>query len=98
MNNLFCLQFSFGPLVWMFHSRTNNNKINRLHKRCLRIVYKNKQSSFNELLEIGASASINTRNIQILPTGIYKLINNLLAPIMNRVFKLNSDLRCNSRR
>ena len=25
-------QFSYSPLIWMFHSRTLNNKINRLHE------------------------------------------------------------------
>ena len=35
------------------------------------------------------------RNIQILATRMYKLINKLSPPIMNRVFKLNSDSRYN---
>ena len=81
----------------MCHSRANNNKINRLHERCLRIVYNNKQSSFNELLEKDGSVSIHMRNTQILATEMYKLINNLSPPIMNRVFKLNSDSRYNLR-
>ena len=33
-------QFGYCPLVWMFHSRTLNNRINRLHERALRLVYK----------------------------------------------------------
>ena len=28
-------QFQYCPLVWMFHSRKMNNKINRLHERAL---------------------------------------------------------------
>ena len=55
------------------------------------IVYDDKQSSFNELLEKYGLVSIHMRNIQILATEMYKLINNLSPPIMNRVFKLNSD-------
>ena len=46
-------QFSYCPLIWMFHSRTLNNKINRLHEKALRIVYgnyKSKASMFNSLL------------------------------------------------
>ena len=39
MNTFFRSQFSYCPLVWMCHSRTLNNKINRLLERCLRIVY-----------------------------------------------------------
>ena len=91
MNVFLTSQFSYCPLVWMWHSHVNNKKINKLHKRCLRIVYNDKQSSFNELLEKDGSVSIHIRNIQILATEMYKLINNLSPPIMNRVFEL--DLR-----
>ena len=81
----------------MCHSRTNNNKINRLHERCLRLINNDKQSSFDELLQKDDSVSIHMRNIQILATEMYKLINNLSSPTMNRVFKLNSDSRYNLR-
>ena len=43
-------QFGYS-LIWMFHSRGLNNKINRIHERALRITYKNKSSTFQELLE-----------------------------------------------
>ena len=39
MNLFFTSQFNYCSLVWMFHNRTIDNKINRLHERCLRIVY-----------------------------------------------------------
>ena len=32
-------QFGYCPLIWMFHSRGLNNKINRIHERVLRITY-----------------------------------------------------------
>ena len=35
MNAFFTSHFSYSPLVWMCHSRTNNSKMNRLHERCL---------------------------------------------------------------
>ena len=44
-------QFQYCPLVWMFHSRKMNNKINRLHERALRIAYKDHASSFESLLK-----------------------------------------------
>ena len=31
--------FFYCPLVWMFHSRRLNNRINHIHKRALRIIY-----------------------------------------------------------
>ena len=97
MNAFFTSQFSYCLLVWMCHSRTNNNKINRFHERCLQIADNDKQSLFNELLEKYGSVSIHMRNMQILATQMYKLINNLSPPIMNRVFKLNSGSRYNVR-
>ena len=44
-------QYNYCSLIWMFHSRTLSNKINRLHERALRIVYSDYKSSFCELLE-----------------------------------------------
>ena len=43
-------QFQYCPLVWMFHSRKLNTKINRLHERALRITYRDQESSFEDLL------------------------------------------------
>ena len=42
MNALFKAQFNYCPIVWMLHSRSLNNKINRLHERCFRIIYNDK--------------------------------------------------------
>ena len=73
MNAFFDSQFKYCPLIWMCHSRTNKRKIDRLHERCLRIIYNNKQSSFKELLEKDSSVSIHERNVQILATEMYKV-------------------------
>ena len=55
MNSFFTSRFNYCPLVWMFHSRTINNKIKHLHERFLRTVYSNKTSSFEKLLETDRS-------------------------------------------
>ena len=79
-------QFSYCPLVWMNHSRTLNSRINRLHERSLRIVYKDKNSSFQQLLIKDNSVTIHHRNIQYLSIELYKVKNGLSPPIMNLVF------------
>ena len=38
-------QFSYCPLLWICHSRTINNNINKLHERALRLVYNDRQST-----------------------------------------------------
>ena len=61
-------QFNYCPLTWMFHNRTLNNKINKLHERALRIVYKNDSLTFQELLDKDDSITIHQRNLQRLAT------------------------------
>ena len=39
-------QFGYCPLVWMFHSRKMNSRINKIHERALRIIYDDKNTTF----------------------------------------------------
>ena len=70
-------QFNYCPLVWMCHSRDLNNRISKLHERSLRIVYKEKDLTFEELLTLDNSFTIHERNLQKLATEMYKAKNNL---------------------
>ena len=70
----------------MFHNRSLNNKINRLHERALRIVYKNENLTFQELLDIDDSVPIHHRNLQRLATEMYKTENNLSPLFVQELF------------
>ena len=83
INSCFNLQFSYCPLIWMFHSRIMNNKINRLHERCMRLIYGDKTSSFEELIERGKSVSIHTRNLQMFSTEMFKGYRSMSPPIFS---------------
>ena len=91
LNAFFKSQFNYCPLVWMCHSRANNNKINRLHERCLRVIYSDKQSSFQTLLEKDGSASIHNRNLQFLATEMYKVKNNLSPSIIAELLEQRNE-------
>ena len=96
-NPFFQPQFSYCPLVWMCYSRTLNNKINRLHERCLRQIYNDKHSTFHELLEKDCSVSIHTRNLQFLVTEMYKLAKGISPTIMQEIFRFRNSSRYNLR-
>ena len=70
-------QFNYYPLIWMFHSRRLNNKMNNVHEKALRIVYSDYKSTFQELLDKDTSFSVLYRNIQTLAIEIYKQIHGL---------------------
>ena len=50
INSFFNEQFNCCRLSWMLHSRKDNSKIKNLCKRCLRLIYSDKKSSYENLL------------------------------------------------
>ena len=75
MNAFFKTQFNYCPIAWVFHTRSLNNKINRLHECCLRILYNDKCSNFKELLAV----------------EMLKLVHGISPEIMNDVFQIRNN-------
>ena len=59
MNAFSNSQFNYCPTIWVFHSFSLNNKIYRLHERCLRMIYNDKQLNFEALLVKDNSVSVH---------------------------------------
>ena len=75
----------------MLHSRRINHKINKLHEWALRIVYNDHFSSFEELLSTDKSVTVHQKNLQILATEMYKILNRLCPGIMQDIFEVKSN-------
>ena len=90
MNVFIFSQFAYCPPVWMFHSRKLNNRINNIHERALRTVYRDYESTFQQLLKQNKSVSMHQRNLQILATEIFKTKNGLNPVIMEDVFNFKN--------
>ena len=90
------LQFNGSPLVWMCHSWTFN-RIYNIHHRALRIVYQDKKSSFEKLLQKDKSVSVHMKHLQYLPTEIFKVKNDLSPLIMNEVLNFQENESYNLR-
>ena len=74
----------------MFHGRQINDKINKLHKKALRIVYNDTIMSFEELLVKDKTFTIHHQNIQSLGIEIYKAMNNLPGGNLSKYFLRNN--------
>ena len=86
MKSFVTSQFSYCPLIWMFHSRRLNNKINSIHERALRITYQDNMPTFQELLNKDNSVSIHHRNLQVLATEMFKIHRGLSPEILRETF------------
>ena len=101
MNSFVICHFSYCPVVWMFHSRKLNARINNL-MRALRVVYRDFDSSFEELLRRDSSTTLHQRNLQKLMTEIFKVKTGIAPELMKGVFEftdvpynLRNQSKCN---
>ena len=92
-------QFSYCPLVWMFHSRNTKNRVNKIHERALRLVYDDSPYvSLDEVLIKDKSVNIHQRNLQFLGTEIFKVKNGVSTELTEDIFHFVNkpyDLRNN---
>ena len=80
-------QFSYCPLIWMFHSRKIENRINSIHKRALKLAYQDSPDlTFQELLANKKSISVHQKNLQLLATEIFKSKIGVTPELMNDIF------------
>ena len=66
-----------------------NNKINRIHKRALRLVYQN-NLNFSDLPNPDNSVTVHQKHLQVLVTEIYKVRNGIAPEIMKDIFELQN--------
>ena len=100
LNKFFLFQLICYPLVWMFHSRGKNNKINWFHERNLRIICSDKKSTFTELLEKDNSVSDNSvliykQNLRFLAIEMFKLKRGLASTLCKEWISHNRQNRYN---
>ena len=62
-NAFFRSQFNYCSLIWMCYNRSLNHEINLLHERCLRTIYSDTKSSFDEWLDKDKYFSIRHESI-----------------------------------
>ena len=97
-NAFFMGQLNYYPLIWMCHNRKYNNKINRLHERCLRLVNNDKRSYLEDLLEKDNSVSIHHKNLQALAIVVFKVHTKTSPEIIQEVFLVKEQGNYNLRK
>ena len=97
VNAFFMSQFNYCHLIWMCHNRTKNNKINRIQERCLRLIFNDKKSSFENLLDKDKSVSVHHQNLRRLSIEKYKVHCGISPEILINLFPLKQADQYNLR-
>ena len=75
----------------MIDNRSLNHKINRLYKRCHRIVYNDIYSSYEELQRPDSSSSRHHRNLNFPASEMFRVYTRSAPNILNGAFPLNPE-------
>ena len=75
----------------MNHNRKINNRINRIHKRALRVVHNDDNAIFEQLLKKDNAVKIHDRNLQVLATEMFKVKLDIAPVIMNDGFRIRKN-------
>ena len=70
----------------MLCGKTENNSINKIHKRTFQLIYEMQDAVFEDLLERDKSKYIHENNIYTLKIEIYKSIHHGSPQIMRNFF------------
>lgn len=78
--------FNFCPMVWHFCGKMNNNKMEKLHERSMRIVHNDFSSSYSELLQKGRTTTILAARLKQLVVEVFKAVNGFSPPCVSELF------------
>ena len=89
-NSFIRSNFEYCPLVWHFCGKTNNNKLEKIQERSLRILHDTYELSYEELLNKNGSNTLLLHRLKLLIMETYKSFHCINANCLHGVFKFNS--------
>ena len=84
-NSFIRSNFGYCPLVWHFCGKTNNNKLEKIQERSLRILHDNYELSYEELLNKNGSNTLLLHRLKLSIMEIYKYFHCINATCLHGV-------------
>ena len=88
--------FNYCPLIWMNFVKGNNDKIEKIQRRALSVVYQNYNADIYELLSIDKGVTFHIKFIFKLLEEIFKTVHKQNPSFLHEIFtvkKSGHDLR-----
>ena len=98
INSVIHSNFNYCTVVSHFSSCKSTTKIEKIHKRCLKIILNDNTSDYQTLLEKSEKTSIEIKRLRNLATEIIKTVNKLNPSFIKNIFtsKENARVRSNN--
>ena len=77
---------TYCSLVWHFCRASDRNKLERIHERGLRTVFKDRVSSYSDLFTHAGKTSLYNMRLQDIAIFMFKIRNRLLPHNMLELF------------
>ena len=96
-NRFILSNFIYCPLVWHFSFCESIRKIEKIQKRCLRIILNDYESDYETLLCNSNKPTTEIRRLRTLAVETFKTLNKINPPYMKNIFtpKENAKVRRN---
>lgn len=75
-------------MVWHFCGKVNNDKIEKIQERSLRILYRDYDASYEELLKRVDGATMLTARLRIMALEVGKCIAGVNPTFLNSMFEV----------
>ena len=85
INSFILSNFNYCPLVWHFSSCESIRKIEKIQKRCLRIILNDYESDYETLLCNSNKPTMKIRRLRTLAVEIFKTQNEINLPYMKDI-------------
>ena len=97
INSFILSNFNYCSLVWHFSSCESIRKIEKIQKRCHRIVLNDYESDHETLLHNSNKPIMEIQRLRTLAFEIFKSLNEINPPYMKNIFtpKENTKVRQN---
>ena len=78
--------FNYCPLVWHFCGQVNNQKLEQIQERALRILFADYNSSYLELLKRAGTTTLLIQRLRLTALAVFKILHGLNLPCLNDMF------------
>ena len=88
-NSFISSNFSYCPLVWHFCGKVNNEKIEKIQERSLRILQNDFTSSYHDMLRIAEMTPALIYRLRVLTLEVFKSLQKSNPPCLHDLFEIN---------